>query len=127
MLTSNKEPGVAKVVITIWDHYVASRFDQATEALVATLVQGEVTAMRTVILTHASADEVCQLVLNEQADIVVTGGIQRRYHEYLTWKKVQVLDSVMGPWKKALDLLARNELTSETVLYERQPTEGARA
>ena len=106
-------------MVTIWDQLVAPRFDQATEVLVVDVVGGQVAKPRTVLLAHASADELCELILMERADVLITGGIPRRYHEYLLWKKVEVLDSVMGPWEKALELLARGELTAETVLYRR--------
>jgi predicted Fe-Mo cluster-binding NifX family protein len=105
------------VVITLWDQYVSPRFDLATEVLVATVADGKIEKTRTVIPATASADENCRLILAEQADVVVTGGIQRRYYEYLKWKKVEVLDSVMGPWEKALQRVARRELQPEDVLY----------
>lgn len=109
-----------KVAITLWDQYVSPRLDLASEVLIATIADGRVENTRTVIPAAASADENCRLILSEQADIVVTGGIQRRYHEYLTWKKVEVLDSVMGPWEKALQKVARGELQSEAVLYDEE-------
>lgn len=115
-----KDDRSIKAVITIWDQYVAPRFDLATEVLVAILRDGKVEKTRTVIPASASPDENCRLILAEQADVVVTGGIQRRYYDYLKWKKVEVLDSVMGPWEKALQKLAKGELASEAILYDRE-------
>ena len=112
------DKGRYKAVVTLWGQYVASRFDQTSEAFIATVDDGEVVKSCTVVLATPSADELCRLILSERADVVICGGIQRRYHEYLTWKKVCVLDSVMGPWEKALDLLRRGELASGAVLYD---------
>lgn len=120
MSAAKKESRMVKAVITLWDQNVAPRFDQATEVLVATIIDGRVEKTRTIIPAVASADENCRLILAEHADVVVTGGIQRRYYEYLRWKKVKVLDSVMGPWEKALELLAKGGLTPEAVLYDRE-------
>jgi len=120
MSAGKKESRMLKAVITLWDQNVAPRFDQATEVLVATIIDGRVEQTRNIIPATASADENCKLILAEHANVVVTGGIQRRYYEYLRWKKVKVLDSVMGPWEKALELLARGELEPEAILYDRQ-------
>lgn len=120
MSAVKKEPRLIKAVITLWDQSVAPRFDQATEVLVATIIDGRVERTRTIIPAAASADENCRLILAEHADVVVTGGIQRRYYEYLRWKKVKVLDSVMGPWEKALEMLAKGELEPEAILYDRE-------
>lgn len=113
-----------KAVITLWGQYVGSRFDQTSEALVATIDHGRVERSATVVLAHPSADELCQLILAERADVVVCGGIQRRYYEYLSWKKVCIYDSVMGPWERALELLCRGELGPESILYEDDGEEG---
>ncbi len=109
-----------KAVVTVWEQHVAPRFDQTTEAVVASIEDGRVTQTRTVILAHASSEDLCQLIISEQADVVVAGGVQRRYYEYLTWKKVVVVDSVMGLYKDALELLARGELSPEAMLYNKE-------
>ncbi len=109
-----------KAVITLWDQFVSPRFDLSPELLVAIIQDQRTVKTRTVIPACASADENCRLILAEGAKVVVTGGIQRRYFEYMQWKKVRVLDSVMGPWEKALQLLELGELTPEAVLYEQE-------
>lgn len=109
-----------KAVITLWDQYVAPRFDLAPELLVVSVQEKRTIETKTVIPACASADENCRLILAEGAKVVVTGGIQRRYFEYLQWKKVQVLDSVMGPWENALRLLEQGVLAPEATLHEQE-------
>lgn len=119
MVASFNSGGKAfKAVITLGDQFVAPRFDLAPELLVATIQEQRTIKTRTVIPACASAEENCRLILAEGAKILVTGGIELRYFEYLQWKKVQILDSVMGPWEKALQLLERGELSPEAVVYE---------
>lgn len=120
MIAPKKKEGRIKAVVMLWDQYVSPRFDLTGEILVAVIEDGKVTETRTVIPAQASADENCRLIIAEQADAVITGGIQRRYYEYLKWKKVEVYDSVMGPWEKALALLAKGELMPEAVLHDRE-------
>ncbi|WP_029897761.1 NifB/NifX family molybdenum-iron cluster-binding protein [Desulfohalovibrio reitneri] len=106
-----------RAVITTWEQYVCSRFDQAQAVLLATIREGEVVECNDIILGPTTPEKLCQFILGEDADTLVTGGIQRRYFEYLTWKKVDVLDSVMGPWETALKLLTKGELRPGSVLY----------
>ena len=109
-----------KILITLHENDVAHRFDLATEVLIATLdADGLVTQDKTIVLAHASAEELCQMILNEEADTVVCGGIEEEFYAYLTWKKVQVLDSVMGPWERALERYGEGELTTGSILFDR--------
>ena len=86
-----------KVIITLLSNDVAPRMDLCTEVLIAVLGEGNtILEQRHVILPRASADELCQLILAEGADVVVCGGIEEEYYQYLTWKKIRVVDSVIG-------------------------------
>ncbi|MFP4168407.1 MAG: NifB/NifX family molybdenum-iron cluster-binding protein [Desulfonatronovibrionaceae bacterium] len=107
-----------KAVITMWDQYVSPRYDFAPELLVAKIQDRRIIKTRTVIPGCASADENCRLILAEGVQVVVTGAIRRRYFEYLIWKKIRVLDTVRGPWERALELLRLGELGPEAVLYD---------
>jgi predicted Fe-Mo cluster-binding NifX family protein len=71
------------------------------------------------VLAHASAEDLCQLISNEGIDAVICNGIEEEFFEYLTWKKVQVLDSVMGSWKRALNLFVQGKLTAGSILFDR--------
>jgi hypothetical protein len=104
---------------------VAPRFDLATEVLIARARRGRLAGEpRVVLLPGPSADELCSLVLEEGITDVVCGGIEDAHFQYLAWKKVRVVDRVIGSWEGVLRLFLTNELRAGTVL--RQPgTPGA--
>ena len=109
-----------KVLLTLYDHDISPRFDLATEVLIIDLDrEGTVASERTVVLPHASAEELCHLILMEGITHVICGGIEEQFYQYLTWKKIKVMDSVMAPWSKALSLFRKRELVSGAVLFDR--------
>jgi predicted Fe-Mo cluster-binding NifX family protein len=109
-----------KVLIAILESDVAPRFDLTTEVLISDLAEdGSVEEERTVVLARESAEDLCQLILNEEIDVVICGGIEEEFFEYLTWKKVIVLDSVMGPWERALTGLRTGRLQAGAILFDR--------
>jgi predicted Fe-Mo cluster-binding NifX family protein len=109
-----------KVLVPLYGEDVAPRFDLATEALIADLdAPGGPQEDRTVVLPQASAEDLCHLVLTEGIGTVVCGGIEEEYYQYLRWKKVTVLDSVIGPAHEALERLKDGELESGDILIER--------
>ena len=79
---------------------------------------GNITGRKNLVLPTVSADDLYHLILTENVDVVVCGGIAREYYEYLTWKKVKVIDSVIGPTDKALNLAAREELEEGAILMD---------
>jgi predicted Fe-Mo cluster-binding NifX family protein len=101
------------------DDEVAPRFDLATEVWIGRLDEGGTVSHRSVVLSAPSAEELCQLVLSEGAEVVVTGGIEEQYYEYLRWKRVEVMDSVMGTRERAVALLAEGRLEAGAVLFPR--------
>ena len=109
-----------RVLVTLSESDVAPRFDLTTEVLIASFREGgSGDKTRTVMLAHASAEDLCQLILNEGINVVVCGGIEEEYFDYLTWKKVRVLDSVMGPWERALNALRAGDLEPGAILVDR--------
>jgi predicted Fe-Mo cluster-binding NifX family protein len=113
-----------KILITIWHDNIAPRFDLASEVLVATINErGAVENRRTLVLPSISAEDLCQLILSEGIDIVICGGIEKEFFQYLNWKKVKVLDSVIGPFEKALDRVRADELEQGAILFEKVSTE----
>jgi len=108
-----------KVLITVWNSDISPRFDLTSEVVIVALDdQMSVIQERTVVLPHASAEELCHLILTEEAGLVICGGIEEEYHQYLTWKKVEVLDSVMGPWVRALEQFRAGELAAGSICYD---------
>jgi predicted Fe-Mo cluster-binding NifX family protein len=109
-----------KILITIIENDVAPRFDLTTEVLISLLDKdGSILENKTMILAHESAEYLCQLILDEEVNVVICGGIEEEFFDYLTWKKVNVLDSVMGTWEQALERFRSGDLMMGTVLYER--------
>lgn len=110
-----------KILITIRKSNIAPRFDLTTEVLITTLGdEGNVEDEKTVVLPSASPEELCHLVLAEKVGTIICNGIEEEYYQYLNWKKVNVLDSVMGPWTRALEKYRRGKLTSGSILFEFQ-------
>jgi len=109
-----------KVLITLFENDVAPRFDLTTEVLISLVAEdGSVEQSKTIVLAHASAEDLCQLILNEEVDAVICGGIEEEFMEYLTWKKVEVLDSVMGSWEHALRRFGEKDLQAGSILFDR--------
>lgn len=109
-----------KILITLWENNVAPRFDQTAEVFIATVDDdGSVVEEKTMVLAHESTEDLCQLILNEEVRVLVCGGIEEEFFDYLTWKKVKVLDSVMGPWDRALESLRAGRLEAGSILFDR--------
>lgn len=100
---------------------VAPRFDLSTEIMILSLTsQGDGYEEKMLLLHHPSAEDLCHLVLTEGVKTVICGGIEEEYYHYLTWKKIKVIDSIIGFWKVALETFRSETLTSGTIL--RNPT-----
>lgn len=110
-----------KILITIVEDEVAPRFDLATEVLISMLGEnGAILENKTMVLARESAEYLCELILAEEVQVVICGGIEEEFYDYLTWKKVRVVDSVMGPWERALDRLRSGDLEAGDILHDRK-------
>jgi hypothetical protein len=110
-----------KVLITIQDNYLAPRFDLTTEVLIATVGDnGNVENEKTVVLPHASPEDLCHLILAEGVGTVICNGIEEEFYEYLMWKKTEVLDSVIGPCARALEIYSQGKLKPGMILAKPQ-------
>ena len=108
-----------RVLIPLYGNDVAPRFDLATEAYIARLDENGIVEEHTYVLPHASSDELCRMVLSESVSDVICGAIEEEYFQYLTWKKVTVIDSVIGPYAKALERLRTGRLEPGDILADR--------
>jgi hypothetical protein len=105
------------ILVPLLGDAVAPRFDLATEVLIARSRKGRLSGEpRVVLLSGPSADQLCSLVLAKGIGCVVCGGIEDAHYQYLTWKKVQVVDRVIGGWKDVLRLLLSHQLRSGMVV-----------
>ena len=104
-------------MITIWRDQVAPRFDLTSEVLVASVDStGKVLHSKTVVLPNVSAEDLCHMVLTEGITMVICGGIEEEYFQYLTWKKVKVIDSVIAPYDLALEFARAGRLEPGAIL-----------
>lgn len=99
------------ILITIWRDQVAPRFDLTSEVLIVSLdSRGQLVHTKTVVLPTVSAEDLCHMILTETITTVICGGIEEEYYQYLLWKKIDVIDSVIGPYEQALELALSGEL-----------------
>ncbi len=106
-----------KLLIPLQGDFVAQRFDLAAEAVVALLANGRLDGPpRTIILERPSAEELCQLIVRSEIAEVVCGGIDELHYNFLTWKKVRVIDAVIGGWRAALEKAVAGTLRSGQIL-----------
>lgn len=109
-----------KILVPLLGDDVAPRFDLAPEAYIA-LVDDDhkIVEERTIVLSEASAETLCRMILDERITMVICGGIEDEYYQYLLWKKVAVVDSVIGLSSRAIELASRGALESGAILMER--------
>ena len=106
-----------KILITLYVDQVAPRFDLATEVSIVSMADdGRPIEKKTVVLPRASAEQLCHLVLLEKIGTVVCGGIEDEYYQYLKWKNVKVLDSVIGSFKEVVKRLESGTLQSGDII-----------
>ncbi len=110
---------MAKILMPIDGEEIAPRFDLATEVwLGETDPQGELVKENILVLPQASAEDLCQLILNESVDVVICGGIENEYYEYLAWKRIKVYDSVIASYIQALKAFIDGRLETGAILYK---------
>jgi predicted Fe-Mo cluster-binding NifX family protein len=108
-----------KVLICLYGNEVSPRFDLTREVLIAVIDKNAaVREEREVVLPHASVEMLCHMILNEEVQVVICGGIEEEYYQYLKWKNVEVLDSVIGDYKTVLQRIAQGRLKSGDILVE---------
>lgn len=113
------EPRKNKILIPIHDNDVAPRFDLATEVWIGEFgPDGDWIEERTLVLPQASAENLCNLILHETVGTVICGGIEDEFFQYLRWKRVNVLDSVLGPHDKVAQAHVQGRLKSGDILFE---------
>lgn len=106
-----------KILVTVNKAHISPRFDLTMETLIATCEENRLIApYRTLLLTRPSAEELCSLVMKENIDIMICGGIEEKHLKYLTWKKVKVIHSVIGSYAEALNMAIDNQLESSSIL-----------
>ncbi len=106
------------VLVPLLRNEVAPRFDLALEVLLARISdEGEEISRDIILLDHASADGLCDFVLKNDVAAVLVGGIEEEYYHYLRWKRVEVVDQVMGPVDAVLERFRAGRLAPGDILY----------
>ncbi len=110
-----------KILVPLLGDDIAPRFDLAPEAYIALVDDRQkIVEERTIVLSEASPEALCRMILDERITMVICNGIEDEYYQYLLWKKVSVIDSVMGPSARAVELAAKGALTSGSILINRK-------
>ena len=100
-----------KILITVQKDNVAPRFD-------LTLCEDQciLGKPRTILMTRPSAEELCSLIIKEGINVVICGGIEESHLQYLAWKKIRVVDSIVGPCSEVLVAESAGFLSSGMIL-----------
>jgi len=107
-----------RILIPLYGDQVAPRFDLSTEVFIFSITdKGRFVEKKTVVLPRASAEQLCHLVLLEKIGTVVCGGIEDEYYQYLKWKNVKVLDSVIGSYKAVIERFCSERLEAGDILF----------
>ena len=111
-----------KILIPLYGNDVAPRFDLCTEVLIIVGDENHKNRQeKIVVLSQASAEQLCHLILTEDVNVVICSGIEEQYYQYLAWKKVQVIDSVIGPRETVLNRYYEGRLQSGDILFKKKP------
>jgi predicted Fe-Mo cluster-binding NifX family protein len=114
-----------KILITIWRSEVAPRFDLTSEVLILSLnPDGSIGQRKSVVLPTVSAEDLCHMILIEAITVVICGAIEEEYYQYLTWKKIKVIDSVIAPYEGALELALQGNLQPGANLLRQSAVDG---
>ena len=106
-----------KILITAQGDFVAQRFDLAAEVVIAIVENGELkSGPRAIIMDRPSAEDLCNMIMEENIDLVICGGIEDRHYQFLIWKKIQIIDFVIGDYASALKKVIGGELQSGEML-----------
>ncbi len=117
-----------KILVTLYRDEVAPRFDLASEVLLVTVdATGREVKRQELVLAHSSADDLCDLILDRDVSVVITGGMEEEHYHYLRWKRLTVLDGVAGLAEAALARHLSGQLESGDILFPRGGPEAANA
>lgn len=93
-----------KILITAQGDFVAQRFDLAAEVVIAVVDNGRLSGPpRTIIMDRPSSENLSNFIMEENIGVVICGGIEERNYQFLSWKKVRIIDFVIGDITTVLD------------------------
>ncbi|MFZ0927308.1 MAG: hypothetical protein WAN11_01830 [Syntrophobacteraceae bacterium] len=108
-----------KVLIVLDGDDIAPRFDLTLEVLIVSLGKdGKPAGKSDIVLARPSVEALCRVVTDENVHTVICGGIEKEHIQYLRWKNVEVIHSVIGPAKVALSRFRKGGLKSGDILLK---------
>ncbi len=109
-----------KILISTQGEYIAPRFDTASEALIMMYYDGElIEDPRSILIAEPSAEVFCDMAIKEHITKVICCGIEEEHYRFLQWKKIDVIDGVIGLWQQALQLSIAGKLTADSIIESR--------
>ncbi len=106
-----------KMMVLIQGDFIAPRFDLATEVLIVRFEKTKIIGEPKMIIMERSSDEdLCQMAVEENITNIICGGIEEVHYNFLVWKKVIVLDAVIGNWRTAVDKAVAGTLSQGEIL-----------
>ena len=111
---------IHKLTIPVHQEKIALRFDMATEVFIILLSDKFINEeKKSIILPRTSAEELCHLMLSKNINTLICGAIEDEYYQFLTWKKINIFDSVVGTWSEAFTNWKESSLNSGDILSSR--------
>lgn len=108
---------VRKVLIPLYKDEVAPRFDLCGEVLIVLYENGGRVNENIIVLQQPSPEDLCHMILKEKIDLVICGGIEEEYYQYLNWKNVKVIDDVLGEKDAVLAGYEKDGLERGDILF----------
>ena len=106
-----------KILTTILNDEVAPRFDLTPEIVISEIEGGiSVGEPRIILVPGISGEDICGLAIKENVSLVICGGIEDAHYQYLKWKKIKVIDRIIGPYEQALKLAITEKLKPGAIL-----------
>lgn len=108
-----------KILLTLANDMIAPRFDLATEVLIVSVEDKKIFGTpKSMLLPGPSADDLCSLILKEEISVLICGGIEDEHYQFLSWKKVKVIDRIIGKTKDILQRLPDNKLRAGEIVRQ---------
>jgi predicted Fe-Mo cluster-binding NifX family protein len=61
-------------------------------------------------MDRPSPEDLSNMIMEENISVVICGGIEDRHYQFLTWKKIRVIDYVIGDHETALKKFLAGDL-----------------
>lgn len=109
-----------KILIPIQGDFVAPRFDCATEIIIAITKDGVLLEPpRTMIMERSTEEDLCQKIIGENISELICGGIDQEHYDFLIWKKLTIIDGVVGGWEAVLAKTINNTIHQGEIVWSK--------